>query len=126
MKSAVKKVRNSRKKVERRLATQKARPAVGNVVNLMDALRASIGQEQASKPARKSKKATGQKEMLLPIDGKKPAKEAAPKKIGRESAAQVSLGVPKGCVARPAAVAPAAKPVVACKTRGVPKGCVMR
>ena len=35
-------------------------------------------------------------------------------------------GVPKGCVARPAAVAPAAKPVVACKTRGVPKGCVMR
>jgi hypothetical protein len=84
MRSAVKKVRNSRKKVERRLATQKARPAVGNVVNLMDALRASIGQEQASKPARKSKKATGQKEMLLPIDGKKPAKEAAPKKsVGR-------------------------------------------
>jgi hypothetical protein len=35
-------------------------------------------------------------------------------------------GVPKGCVARPAAVAPTAKPVVACKTRGVPKGCVMR
>jgi hypothetical protein len=35
-------------------------------------------------------------------------------------------GVPKGCVARPAAVVPAAKPVVACKTRGVPKGCVMR
>ncbi len=35
-------------------------------------------------------------------------------------------GVPKGCVARPAALAPAAKPVVACKTRGVPKGCVMR
>ena len=35
-------------------------------------------------------------------------------------------GVPKGCVARPAVVAPAAKPVVACKTRGIPKGCVMR
>ena len=42
-----------------------------------------------------------------------------------------TVGVPKGCVARPAAaapvvVAPAAGPVVACKTRGVPKGCVMR
>jgi DNA end-binding protein Ku len=46
----------------------------------MDALRASIGQEQASKPAKKQKKATGQKEMLLPIGGKKPAKEAAAKK----------------------------------------------
>jgi len=46
----------------------------------MDALRASIGQEQASKPAKKPKKAAGQKEMLLPIDGKKPAKEAAAKK----------------------------------------------
>jgi DNA end-binding protein Ku len=60
--------------------TPKARPAVGNVVNLMDALRASIGQEQASKPAKKPKKAAGQKEMLLPIDGKKPAKEAAAEK----------------------------------------------
>jgi hypothetical protein len=37
-----------------------------------------------------------------------------------------TVGVPKGCVARPTAVAPAAKPVVVCKTRGVPKGCVMR
>ena len=59
----------------------KARPATGNVVNLMDALRASLGQEQGSKPAKKPKKAAaGQKEMLLPIDGKKPAKEAAAKK----------------------------------------------
>jgi DNA end-binding protein Ku len=58
--------------------TAKARP--GNVVNLMDALRASIGEAQASKPAKKLKKATGQKEMLLPIDGKKPAKERAAKK----------------------------------------------
>jgi DNA end-binding protein Ku len=60
--------------------TAKARPAAGNVVNLMDALRASIGEAQASKPAKKPKKATGQKEMLLPIDGKKPAKEGAAKK----------------------------------------------
>jgi DNA end-binding protein Ku len=60
--------------------TPRARPAAGNVVNLMDALRASIGQEQGSKPAKKPKKAGGQKEMLLPIDGKKPAKEGAAKK----------------------------------------------
>jgi DNA end-binding protein Ku len=59
----------------------KARPAAGNVVNLMEALRASIGQAQTSKPAKKPKKAAaGQKEMLLPIDGKKTAKEAAAKK----------------------------------------------
>lgn len=42
-----------------------------------------------------------------------------------------TVGVPKGCVARPAVaapvvVAPASGPVVYCKTRGVPKGCVMR
>ena len=60
--------------------TRQARPTAGNVVNLMDALRASIGQEQGPKPVKKSKKAAGQKEMLLPIDGKKPAKEGAAKK----------------------------------------------
>jgi hypothetical protein len=37
-----------------------------------------------------------------------------------------TVGVPKGCVARPAVAAPVAKPAVVCKTRGVPKGCVMR
>jgi hypothetical protein len=42
-----------------------------------------------------------------------------------------TVGVPKGCVVRPAVaapvvVAPVAGPVVACKKRGVPKGCVMR
>jgi len=58
----------------------KARPAAGNVVNLMDALRASIGEAQAPKSAKKPKKATGQKEMLLPIEGRKPAREAAAKK----------------------------------------------
>lgn len=35
-----------------------------------------------------------------------------------------TAGVPKGCVARP--VAQPAKPVVYCKTAGVPKGCVVR
>jgi DNA end-binding protein Ku len=58
----------------------KARPAAGNVVNLMEALRASLGQEEGAKSAKKPKKATGQKEMLLPIDGKKPAKDGAAKK----------------------------------------------
>jgi DNA end-binding protein Ku len=63
--------------------TPKERPAAANVVDLMEALRRSVGQEQAAK-APKSKKpkkaATEQKEMLLPIDGKKPAKEAVAKK----------------------------------------------
>ena len=44
----------------------------------MQALRASLGQEQGSRTAKKPKKATGQNEMLLPIAGKK--KEAAAKK----------------------------------------------
>jgi DNA end-binding protein Ku len=65
--------------------TAKARPSGENVVDLMDALRKSIGGDAArppaKKPARKSKKAaSGQKEMLMPISGKKPAKEAAAKK----------------------------------------------
>ena len=53
---------------------------------MMDALRKSIGGDAArpapaKKPARKSKKAaSGQKELLMPITGKKPAKEAAAKK----------------------------------------------
>jgi DNA end-binding protein Ku len=48
----------------------------------MEALRRSVGQEQASKPGPKKPKkaAAGQKEMLLPIAGKKPAKEAGAKK----------------------------------------------
>jgi hypothetical protein len=36
--------------------TAKARPAARNVVNLMDALRASIGEAQASKPAKNAKR----------------------------------------------------------------------
>jgi len=62
--------------------TPKERPAAGNVVDLMEALRRSVGQDRASKPGpmRPKKAATGQKEMLLPIAGKKPAKEAGAKK----------------------------------------------
>jgi hypothetical protein len=40
-----------------------------------------------------------------------------------------AVGIPKGCVARPAGAAvvhPATRPVVYCKRVGVPKGCVMR
>jgi DNA end-binding protein Ku len=63
----------------------RARPQPSNVVDLMEALRRSVGAE----PAKKSrKKATGQREMLLPIDGKKPAKAAVKKasKPQRQSA----------------------------------------
>lgn len=63
----------------------KERPKGENVVDLMEALRQSVGREaapaKAGKPANKAKKAAaGQKEMLMPIAGKKPAKEAISKK----------------------------------------------
>ena len=66
--------------------TPKERPAASNVVDLMEALRRSVGGAAAEtkapkKPAKKPRKAAaGQKEMLMPIAGKKPAKEAAAKK----------------------------------------------
>jgi DNA end-binding protein Ku len=65
----------------------KERPRGENVVDLMDALRKSIGggagtaTKAPKKSAKKPRKAAaGQKEMLMPIAGKKPAKEAAAKK----------------------------------------------
>jgi DNA end-binding protein Ku len=63
--------------------TPKERPAASNVVDLMEALRRSVGQEQAAKTpkTKKPKKAASdQKEMLLPIAGKKAAKEGTGKK----------------------------------------------
>jgi DNA end-binding protein Ku len=65
--------------------TPKERPAAGNVVDLMEALRRSVGKgaapAQASKPSKKPRKmAVGQKEMLMPIEGKKTAKETPAKK----------------------------------------------
>ncbi|MGY4429685.1 DNA end-binding protein Ku [Bradyrhizobium sp. F1.13.1] len=70
--------------------TAKARPRGENVVDLMDALRKSIGRDAAAtreapkKPAKKARKATaGQKEMLMPIAGKQPAKEAAKRPAAR-------------------------------------------
>ncbi len=66
--------------------TPKEQPRAGNVVDLMEALRRGVGGEAAEtktpkKPAKKGRKAVArQKEMLMPIAGKKPAKEAAAKK----------------------------------------------
>jgi DNA end-binding protein Ku len=66
--------------------TPKERPRGENVVDLMEALRRSVGgkaaaSEPVKKPAKKPRKAAaGQKEMLMPISGKKPAKEQAAKK----------------------------------------------
>jgi DNA end-binding protein Ku len=62
------------------------RPVAGNAVDLMEALRRSVGgapaqQKTAKKSGRKPRKASsGQKEMLMPIAGKKQAKETAAKK----------------------------------------------
>ncbi|MGY4622735.1 putative RNA-binding Zn ribbon-like protein [Bradyrhizobium sp. USDA 4486] len=59
--------------------TPKSKPAAGNVVDLTEALRRSVGKAVA--PAKKPKKASaGQKEMLMSIEGKKPAKEVTVKK----------------------------------------------
>ncbi|MDA9535878.1 DNA repair protein [Bradyrhizobium sp. CCBAU 21362] len=64
----------------------KERPRGENVVDLMEALRRSVGGAAAEtatpkKAAKKPRKAAaGQKEMLMPIAGKKQAKETATKK----------------------------------------------
>jgi DNA end-binding protein Ku len=66
--------------------TPKERPRGENIVDLMEALRRSVGgaateTRAPKKSAKKSKKASaGQKEMLMPIAGKKQAKETAAKK----------------------------------------------
>jgi DNA end-binding protein Ku len=71
--------------------TPKERPRGENVVDLMEALRRSVGGEAPAtnaekKPTKKSKNASvGQKEMLMPITGKKPAKEVVAKKPSAKS-----------------------------------------
>ena len=66
--------------------TKQERPAGSNVVDLMDALRRSVGQSAPAKSGRKQRKvSSGQKEMLMPIEGKKTAKEPAAKKATARS-----------------------------------------
>ena len=61
-------------KRSRKPITAKARPKGENVVDLMEALKRSIGNEaQATKGKKPRKAAAGQKEMLLPISGKRAA-----------------------------------------------------
>jgi DNA end-binding protein Ku len=45
----------------------------------MDALKRSISADNAPKAKKPRKAAAGQREMLMPIEGKKPAKRAAKK-----------------------------------------------
>ena len=68
--------------------TAKARPRGENVVDLMDALRQSIGRASSppAKPATKTRKVSaGQKEMLMPIEGKgQKAKETTKKPTAKQ------------------------------------------
>jgi DNA end-binding protein Ku len=60
-----------------RTISVKPRPRGENVVDLMDALKKSIVGGAAPQGKKPRKASAGQKEMLLPIEGKKPAKKAA-------------------------------------------------
>jgi DNA end-binding protein Ku len=80
--------------------TAKPRPRGENVVDLMDALRRSIGGGEPAKASKKPRRAaSSQKEMLMPIDGKKAGKEAVAKKakpptqIGLKLSLAVRAGV---------------------------------
>jgi DNA end-binding protein Ku len=68
-------------------------PQPQNVVNLMDALRRSIAEEEAATtpPKKGRKRADGQGEMLLPISGKK-GKGAEPKPAERSGTRQKRAG----------------------------------
>ncbi len=60
----------------------KARPKGENVVDLIDALKRSIANNRGAEPAKGKKPrkaAAGQKEMLLPISGKRAPKAEAKK-----------------------------------------------
>src|ERR1700761_2318735 len=70
----------------------------GKVINLMDALRRSVQAEKTAEPAarparaKKGRKNTGQKEMLLPISGKKAAHSESSKSEGGKKAAHHDIG----------------------------------
>jgi DNA end-binding protein Ku len=70
-----------------------AAPRPQNVVNLMDALRRSLAEEKRPSASAKKerKRIEGQREMLLPIPGKK-AKEAAAKTVARPGTRQKKAG----------------------------------
>jgi DNA end-binding protein Ku len=75
------------------VSREQGAPPTHNVVNLMDALRRSIAQEQAAsaRPTKSRKRIEGQAEMLLPIAGK--AKKAvAAKSTVSPSARQTKAG----------------------------------
>src|SRR5205085_1695769 len=57
----------------------KPRPRADNVVDLMDALKKSIASETSAKGKKPRKAAAGQKEMLLPIEGKRTAEKKTAK-----------------------------------------------
>jgi DNA end-binding protein Ku len=72
----------NRKRSGVRIAAKPAPKTGGNVINLMDALKRSLASEKESAPAAKTKgkkprkAATSQREMLLPISGKRAKEEA--------------------------------------------------
>jgi DNA end-binding protein Ku len=67
--------------------TAKARPKGENVVDLMEALKRSIANDQPAKGKKPRKAAAGQKEMLLPISGKRTTKQDT-KKADKPAAAR--------------------------------------
>ncbi len=84
-----------RKKQRGEKIEQRKEAAPSNVINLMDALRNSLKAEDgrpSARPAKKGrKKIDGQREMLLPIPGKK-AREAPVKRAARPHARRKSAG----------------------------------
>ena len=62
-----------------RMIGTKPRPRADNVVNLIEALRQSIAGEAPRKGKKPRKAVAGQKEMLLPIEGKRRAEKKVAK-----------------------------------------------
>jgi DNA end-binding protein Ku len=62
-----------------RTISPRLRPKGDNVVDLMDALKKSLANEVPAKGKKPRKASAGQKEMLLPIEGKKPTAKKASK-----------------------------------------------
>jgi DNA end-binding protein Ku len=88
------------RKKQGNIPIEKKEQAAGprNVINLMDALRRSVQTESraaAAQPKKSRKRIEGQKEMLLPIEGERPAREAA-KKAKPEGPVRVVESRPQG------------------------------